>query len=75
MKEHLGFTYRKGKSPNPNPVNEKVCPSCGKIVKSGNAGHVQKCRERSEREQWLTSENVMLYKATEDKLTIDMETL
>ena len=80
MKEHLGFTYRKGKSPNPNPVNEKVCPSCGKIVKSSNAGHVQKCRERGE--QLLTRggsppvirERVVLDKATEHKLTIDVET-
>ena len=42
MKEHLGFTFRKGKAP--NPEKETVCPDCGKMVRSPVKEHMKKCK-------------------------------
>jgi len=42
MKDHLGFTFRKGKSS--NPEKERVCPDCGKLVKYGMKMHMKKCK-------------------------------
>ena len=43
MKEHLGFTFRKGKVS--NPENDKVCAECGKIVKSNMNDHLKRCNQ------------------------------
>jgi len=42
MKEHLGFTHRKGTTPNLD--KETVCPYCGKIVKFEMKKHMERCK-------------------------------
>eukprot|EP00092_Neocalanus_flemingeri_P010054 GFUD01010835.1.p1 GENE.GFUD01010835.1~~GFUD01010835.1.p1 ORF type:complete len:882 (-),score=215.59 GFUD01010835.1:60-2705(-) len=43
MKEHLGYTFRKGKQA-ALPEQEKVCPDCGKIIKIM-AVHAKSCKK------------------------------
>ena len=43
IKEHLGFTFRKGKVA--NPEKDQVCPDCGKIVKYQMKDHMNRCKE------------------------------